>query len=153
MAEVFHCSNGARLGEQAGGLPLTVGVQVWLLPKGLAGNACFMSLRPLYVTQELHKRVGTLTVLLCESNLLGLVITVGDTISPKELTANVVNFIALHFSLRQHKLYNKELYADFIAQIRVVIFSLHHPNLPVGFTDLCFKSGLHNLQGDIIYKE
>ena len=48
-------------------------------------------------------------------------ITAGDTISPKELRANVVNFY--HFSLRQHKLYNKELYADFIAaQIKTLSF-------------------------------
>lgn len=40
--------------------------------------------------------------------------------SLKELRANIVNFIHL---LRQHKLYNKELYADFIAaQIKTLSF-------------------------------
>lgn len=41
--------------------------------------------------------------------------------SPKELRANIANFI--YFSFRQHKLYNKELYADFIAaQIKTLSF-------------------------------
>lgn len=110
---------------------LSVGwVALWGVHYEMAWRtACFMSLNSLpYFYLELHKSAECLLLHLCCSGLcrnqtLGLsnYYRLLILMSPKELRANNVNFI--HFSFRQHKLYNKELYADFIAaQIKTLSF-------------------------------